>query len=518
MVINFNIEAMFAQDQSRLHNMALQRATERLSSGLRINRAADDPSGFAISSLAKAQISGTATAMHNVQESIALYNLRDAYFEEIGNMMKRMRDLAVRASNDATLTSRDMQKLDEEVQGLKNEINRMTHASYKVDGGRLLFNPGDLDVIWVMDVTNSMLPYATSLYNDSVAMFDQFMANGFDLQMGVVGFANAVYNLGDTKTLHSDAAGFQSDVNILRNMIGFEMTGIENGINAIEYALNSGTLGGAFRPDARHVVVLLTDEDCDDLGYTDYLVDNPFWPPPDPTLDPGGGAIRQGCIDLLISKDAKLHAVGVVKAGSMFPPADWIMQNNPDMDYQAVATAAGVDGGVYTLDTGGAWVTSITSTMLSEGGPWSPNFQVGPDAIHSLTERFNSIGTAFLTIDGANLATAASARNSIDIIDGGMAKLADERAATALVVKRLNYILNDLSHQYINNSAYNSNIEDADIAKEVVNMTITQMVNQTTEAAQVQADISPQRAMQLVDVIRNSEQVEQYNAAFHNAN
>lgn len=518
MVINFNIEAMFAQDQSRLHNMALQRATERLSSGLRINRAADDPSGFAISSSAKAQIRGTATAMHNVQESIALYNLRDAYFEEIDSMMQRMRDLAVRASNDPTLTSRDMQKLDEEVQGLKNEINRMMHASYKVDGGRLLFNPGDLDVIWVMDVTGSMMPYATSLYNDSASMFDQFEANGFDLRMGVVGFSDGVITTyGDTRTFHDDAAGFQSDVNILRNRIGNPSLGDEYGIKAIEDALNTGTLGGDFRPDARKVVILLTDEDSDDFGYTNYWVDLAGLPP-DPNLDPDPTNIRQTAINNLIAADAKLHAVGVVKAGRLSPYSEWIEQNSPDMDYQAVATAAGVDGGVYTLDTGGAWVTSITSTMLSEGGPWSPNFQVGPDAVHSLTERFNSIGTAFLTIDGANLATAASARNSIDIIDGGMAKLADERAATALVVKRLNYILNDLSHMYINNSAYNSNIEDADIAKEVVDMTITQMMNQTTEAAQVQADISPQRAMQLVDVIRNSEQVEQYNAAFYNAN
>ncbi|MFA6447855.1 MAG: flagellin [bacterium] len=544
MVINFNFDAINARNQERLHGLSAKQTVERLSSGLRINKGADDPSGLAIAAQAKAQVRGISTALGNVQESIALYNLRDAYFEQIDQMMNRMRDLAVRASNDATLTQRDLEKLDSEAVGLKSEIDRMALSSYKVDGGRLLYNPGDLDVIWVMDITNSMTPYANSLYNDSAAMFNQFQANGFDLQMGVVGFDSMVRQYTDTQTFHSSAAGFMNDVGILRSQIPAHPSGTENGLTAVNTALGLGGLGGAFRPTAQHVVILISDEDSDDfytpLTETNYLDNMPFAAPPGPPMvgpyrpvnDPTAHAdptnIKQNTINALIGADATLHTVGVVESGTAnwaWLPGWWnlgtakhVLQNSPDMDYQEVATAPGVDGGVYTLDTAGAWVSSITNTMLATGGPWDADFQVGPDEGHIINGQFESVGTSSLGIAGVSLAAVASAQNSITILDRGIATLADMRTNTAQIVKRLGHIANDLSSSLINLSAYKSNIEDADIAVEVVNSTITQIVSRTTTSAQVQANANPENVKPLVDIISNSERVEEFNASFYNKN
>ncbi|HOC92165.1 MAG TPA: flagellin [bacterium] len=539
MIINFNGESAFASNQSRLQGLNISKAVERLSSGLRINHSADDPSGLGICSGVKAQLRGVTSAIHNVEESIKLYSLRDAYLEGFNQKLDRIRDLAVRASNDATLTVGDLSAMNSEAQKLKDEINRTTMSSYEVDGGKLLFNPGDLDVIWVLDVTGSMMPYANSLYNDSEAMFEQFANAGFDLRMGVVGFDEIVRPAG-TQSFHSDAASFQSDVDAMRTIINSPISGNENGLAAINWALDSGSLGGNFRADAKKIVILITDEDADDFyapGETSYYDNYPIAFPPGPPMtgpymgqnDPAAhadpGNLRQDTIDNLISSDATLHTVGLVGGGTV----NWInfmgswfslginhytIQNSPDEDYQLVATAPGVDGGVFTLDTGGAWVSSITGAMLTGGSPWDANFHVGPDSNHTLVANLQTVGSSYLAIDGINLATGDSARNSIEIVDRGMSLLADERAATAHAVQKLNYILNDLSNQQINLASYKSNIEDADIAQEVVAMTINNIVAQTTVAAQIQSQVSPARAMQLINVVNNTRAVDEFNNIF----
>jgi len=538
MIINFNAESAFAVNQSRLIRLNISKAVERLSSGLRINHSADDPSGMAICSGVKVQLRGIASAIHNVEESIKLYSLRDAYLEGFNQKLERIRDLAVRASNDAALTVGDLYDMNAEAQKLKDEINRTTMSSYEVDGGKLLFNPGDLDVIWVLDVTGSMDPYAESLYNDSAAMFEQFSSAGFDLRMGVVGFDDIVRSAG-TQAFHTDAAGFQADVDAMRTIINNPISGNENGLAAINWALNHGSLGGDFRADATKIVILITDEDSDDFyapGETSYYdnypivfpggppMTGPYMEQNDPTAHADPGNIRQDTIDNLIANDATLHTVGVVGGGSInwayfggwfgFVSSNYIIQNSPDDDYQIVATAPGVDGGVFTLDTGGAWVSSITGAMMTGGSPWDANFHVGPDSNHTLVANLQTVGSSYLAIDGINLATGDSARNSIDIANRGMALLADERAATAHAIQKLNHILNDLSNQHINLASYKSNIEDADIAQEVVAMTINNIVAQTSVAAQVQSQVSPARAMQLINVVSNTRAVDKFNDIF----
>ncbi len=516
MKINTNISAMMARNVQRLHSKSLSSSVERLSNGLKLNRGADNPSGLGTSEVVKAQVKGTNTAIHNVEESIYLYSLRDDYFQELEEMLNRMRDLAVRASNEATLTTRDLGKMDEEVQAMKREVNRKALASYQVDGGRLLFNPTDLDVIWVLDDTASMGPYANSLKNDAPSMFSQLAKAGFDLRMGVVGFDSILRNYGST-SFQKSATDFTTDVDAILTAIGAPLSGVENGIDAVNSALALGTLGGDFRANAEKMVILLTDEDSDDFEYTRWSPAEWWAPPADPGLSSApnaaaADAIRNACIANLVAADATLHVAGVVKDSS------GTLQNTPDDDYQVIASDPTINGGVYTLDTGGAWVTSITSAMLAQGDDWTVDFQVGPDSNHSLTETFKSVTTESLGIDSVNLAAVSSAMNSIDVVDRAKENLSNMRLRTANIVSRLQHIANDLAHQNINNSDFSSRLKDADMEEEIVQFTKTQLLSDTATSAQAHADSNIESAMQLIDVVKSARHIARFNDAFYNRN
>ncbi len=127
-VINTNISALVGMNNLRLTNLGLQTSLERLSSGLKINSAKDDPSGLAIAKGMEAQIGGIETAIQNAEDGINLIETADGALSETHDILLRMRDLAVRAANEATLTSDDLQRLNSEYISLRSEIARKSQA------------------------------------------------------------------------------------------------------------------------------------------------------------------------------------------------------------------------------------------------------------------------------------------------------------------------------------------------------------------------------------------------------
>jgi len=127
-VINTNIPSLTGLNNLRLTNLGLQTSLERLSSGLRINKGADDPSGLGIAKGMEAQIGGITVAIQNGQDGISLIHTADGALAETQDMLLRMRDLAVRGANDATLVTADRTRLKNEFNSLIAEINRKSHA------------------------------------------------------------------------------------------------------------------------------------------------------------------------------------------------------------------------------------------------------------------------------------------------------------------------------------------------------------------------------------------------------
>jgi len=136
MRINHNISAMITQTALAANNSSMGKSLEKLSTGLRVNRAQDDAAGLAVSEQMRTQIRGLGKAKQNAQDGIALLQIAEGAASEITNILQRQRELAVQAAND-TLTSTERKYLDNEFQSLSREINRIA-SSTNYNGMNLL--------------------------------------------------------------------------------------------------------------------------------------------------------------------------------------------------------------------------------------------------------------------------------------------------------------------------------------------------------------------------------------------
>jgi flagellin len=134
--INTNIDALQAQRNLDLTSLSLSQSIQRLSSGLRINSAADDAAGLAISEKLNAQVNGLNQAARNAQDGISMIQTADGALNEVSAMLQRMRELAVQASND-TLSTSDRAAINDELQQLQAQINAISTQT-KFNGKSLL--------------------------------------------------------------------------------------------------------------------------------------------------------------------------------------------------------------------------------------------------------------------------------------------------------------------------------------------------------------------------------------------
>ena len=124
MIINHNITAMNSYRNLTQTNIRVNSSLEKLSSGLRINRAGDDAAGLAISEKMRGQVKGLDMATKNAQDSISLIQTAEGALNETHSILQRMRELAVQSAND-TNTSSDRDQIQLEVNQLVSEINRI---------------------------------------------------------------------------------------------------------------------------------------------------------------------------------------------------------------------------------------------------------------------------------------------------------------------------------------------------------------------------------------------------------
>jgi len=123
-VVNTNISASIAQDALEKNERSMNTAMERLSTGKRINGAKDDAAGLAISARMTSQIRGLEAGMKNAGDAISMISVADGAMVEIGNMLQRMRELALQSANGTT-TANDRDYLNDEYQSLHAEIERI---------------------------------------------------------------------------------------------------------------------------------------------------------------------------------------------------------------------------------------------------------------------------------------------------------------------------------------------------------------------------------------------------------
>ncbi len=130
MIINHNLSAMFANRSLGVTNGSVEKNVEKLSSGLRINRAGDDASGLAVSEKMRSQIRGLQRASLNAQDGISFIQTTEGFLQETQDIVQRLRELSVQASN-GIYTAEDRMQIQVEVSQLVDEIDRISsHAQF----------------------------------------------------------------------------------------------------------------------------------------------------------------------------------------------------------------------------------------------------------------------------------------------------------------------------------------------------------------------------------------------------
>ncbi|OHD54743.1 MAG: flagellin [Spirochaetes bacterium GWF1_51_8] len=130
MIINHNISSVFANRQFKITELSLNSDIEKLSSGLRINKAGDDASGLAVSEKMRTQIKGLYQAMRNTEDAVSFLQTAEGYLEETTQVLQRIRELSVQAGNGVYSTE-DRSLINVEINQLLDELNRIaSHAQF----------------------------------------------------------------------------------------------------------------------------------------------------------------------------------------------------------------------------------------------------------------------------------------------------------------------------------------------------------------------------------------------------
>ena len=215
-----NVEAQNAHRQLSVNATALSRTMEKLSSGLRINRAADDAAGLAVSEQMRTKIRGMQVASRNAQDGISLVQVADGALNGVNDMLQRMRDLAVQAAN-GTFTDQQRANLDAELQALLSEVNRVSSDT-------------DFNGIKILSGSVSTAQSAVTLQvgADAAQSIAFTIATMNTTQLGVSGIAISTANSASAAIASIDAAIVT--VNQARANMGAVQNRLEQTINRLK--------------------------------------------------------------------------------------------------------------------------------------------------------------------------------------------------------------------------------------------------------------------------------------------
>ncbi|SCX92535.1 flagellin N-terminal helical domain-containing protein [Butyrivibrio sp. INlla14] len=228
MKVNYNVSAMIANNALQRNDNLLSESLERLSSGLKIANAKDNPSGLAMSRRMNSQIEGLGVAGDSSNDAISIVQVADGSLSEIHEILQRMNQLAVQASN-GTLTDSDRQTIQEEVSLLKQEIERMAQTT-QFNGQNILDGTFDLKgYTTVGDSIDGAVTDASvklSSYSDVVEA-GQYKITGID-----VSYINLTGSTGVDKKGIFFENGSDKEIKIYKVNNGVETEYMTNGMSA----------------------------------------------------------------------------------------------------------------------------------------------------------------------------------------------------------------------------------------------------------------------------------------------
>lgn len=421
MRINHNISALNTYNKMTVNQNAATKNMEKLSSGLRINRAGDDAAGLAISEKMRGQIRGLEQAATNAQDGISLIQTAEGALNETHAILQRQRELAVQAAN-GTNTDSDRAAIQEEVSQLSAEINRIAESTE--------FN-------------------GQSLINGEYSGKFQIGANsGQSIGIEIGAMDSAALGLTSGATVTTTVAG--------GTLADGKYTIEDNGGGAPANITDvNGNIVGQVTGNAE---ITLAD------GQTTITVGREF-------TSAGEFEIKGSELIVKFEKDASIDNVTKLGAGTYTIDNDKLLDANG-------TTIGDIDSGAKTL-------------TFKDGSELNLE-----DAFKLSTADLDN-GKSF-TINGVDVSSAEGASGSITAIDEAINAVSLQRSKLGAVQNRLEHTINNLSTSSENLTSAESRIRDVDMAKEMMEMTKNNILQQAAQSMLAQANQTPQNVLQLL--------------------
>ena len=479
MVVQHNLTAMNSNRMLGITTGTQAKSTEKLSSGYKINRAADDAAGLSISEKMRKQIRGLTQASLNAEDGISAVQTAEGALNEVQDMLQRMNELAVKASN-GTMSEDDRSYIQNEIDQLVTEIDRVSTTT-KFNETYLL--QGDAKGVVAAEDTLEDV--------GGVADLDLKVAKGAELTAGTVELGKVGAEVDEdsldnaTASLAEDSLGKDLLTALNDSDDGTVTVARAEGANTWTIASGTGVAGGAYTlTELKEMGLNITVEE-------EYV---------DPDADPKVTAAAE----VVIQKAFTVTAAKELQTGLSIEGADDVEA----ADLVDVKFGESVKATVKTdKDDNGDNVSTINE-YENNYVPDALEFtlHVGADStydnkIQVEIESMSAAGLGLLNEDGKLLVDGKDSDNAdaaIDTIAAAIQKVSTQRSALGAVQNRLEHTIANLDNVVENTTAAESQIRDTDMATEMVKYSNNNILAQAGQAMLAQANQANQGVLSLL--------------------
>ena len=460
MVVQHNMQAANANRMLNVTTSAQSKSTEKLSSGYRINRAADDAAGLSISEKMRKQIRGLDKASSNAEDGVSSVQTAEGALTEVHSMLQRMNELAVQASN-GTNSDTDRGAIQDEISQLTTEIDRVAETTkfnetYLLKGGN-----GTKDVY--MNGHDAGLK-GTLTDSATTATF-KVAAGALDAGKSVT-IGGKDYTIGSTKTEAENSIGnAQKDDTV--TIDGTAYTVVEDG-GTEDATSNKLTLANIKKKINEGSTVeyngtkMTAMKDGDNNGVDDA----------DSSVISAAHAV-----DLMEKELTAANNIGATKTAATAEKA---------ADYTSK------DGVTFNIKKGTAEVADKLSFSLHVGSD--------ADMTNKITVGIETMNSSYLGIKGLNVNddSGIAGTYAIDAISDALQKVSVQRSSLGAVQNRLEHTIDNLDNVVENTTTAESRIRDTDMAEEMVNYSKNNILAQAGQSMLAQANQSNQGVLSLL--------------------
>ena len=463
MVVQHNMQAANANRMLNVTTSAQSKSTEKLSSGYRINRAADDAAGLTISEKMRKQIRGLDQASTNAQDGVSSVQTAEGALTEVHSMLQRMNELATQAANGTNSKDSDRQAIQDEIDQLTTEIDRVSETTKFNETYLLKGDKGATKNVYMNGHDAGLKGTLTDSAKSATFVMDELKAGD------KVTIAGKEYSIGSTTKDIKDAltnfATADNKVTIDGNSYTYKAA--DGGKAAGWYKDGDQTNGTALTPDT--AIKAGTKASINGTDYT--------------AMDENNGVDKDDSSIITVDKALDLIKGELTAAN-----------NIGTVDHEATvkdpATANGKT--TFTINKGYATVADTLSF----------NLHVGADAdmTNKINVNIDSMDSASLGIKGLNIKddSGNAATYAVDAISDAISKVSSQRSSLGAVQNRLEHTINNLDNVVENTTTAESRIRDTDMASEMVNYSKNNILAQAGQSMLAQANQSTQGVLSLL--------------------